>query len=302
MDGDLSALCHPMLPVRRAAGGGSLAAIEISLPRRLYAMNIAPSRYRDSSGRAIMNETKSNEYHGMLFGCSCCAGGIHQRKAIRQWSRRGFLSTGIAGALATTLALPQRARAQSTLSPDAALQALLDGNKRFAEKRLTSFNEDLAMLQQNTVAKQEPFAGVLACADSRVPVELVFDQTIGHLFVARVAGNVATSEIIASLEYGAAVLGTKAILVLAHANCGAIKATIEGKAEPGQISQLYAPIRPAVEAAGSDPTAVSKANAKIQAHLLATASPVLAGLIKESKLKIAAGYFDLASGTVSLVG
>jgi len=73
-----------------------------------------------------MNETKSNEHHGMLFGCSCCAGGIHQRKAIRQWSRRGFLSTGIAGALATTLALPQRARAQSTLSPDAALQALLD--------------------------------------------------------------------------------------------------------------------------------------------------------------------------------
>ena len=137
-----------------------------------------------------MNETKSNEHHGMLFGCSCCAGGIHQRKAIRQWSRRGFLSTGIAGALATTMALPQRARAQSTLSPDAALQALLDGNKRFAEKRLTSFNEDLAILQQNTVAKQEPFAGVLACADSRVPVELVFDQTIGHLFVARVAGVV----------------------------------------------------------------------------------------------------------------
>jgi carbonic anhydrase len=289
-----------MLPMQ--AGGGSLAAIEISLPRRLYAMNIDPNRHRDSIGWTIMNETKSNEHHGVLFGCSCCAGGIHQAKMIRQWSRRGFLATGIAGALATTLALPQRARAQSTLSPDAALQALLDGNKRFAEKRLTSVNEDLAILQQNTVAKQEPFAGVLACADSRVPVELVFDQTIGHLFVARVAGNVATSEIIASLEYGAAVLGTKAILVLGHANCGAIKATIEGKAEPGQISQLYAPIRPAVEAAGSDPTAVSKANAKFQAHLLATASPLLAGLIKEAKLKIAAGYFDLATGTVSLVG
>ena len=249
-----------------------------------------------------MNEAKSNESHGVVFGCGCCADGIHRATTIRQWSRRGFLSTGIAGALATTMGLPQRANAQSILSPDAALQALLDGNKRFAERKLTSLNEDLAILQQNTVAKQEPFAGVLACADSRVPVELVFDQTIGHLFVARVAGNVATSEIIASLEYGAAVLGTKAILVLAHAHCGAIKATIEGKAAPGQISQLYAPIRPAVEAAGGDLVAASKANAKIQAHLLATASPLLAGLIKEAKLKIAAGYFDLASGTVSLVG
>jgi carbonic anhydrase len=249
-----------------------------------------------------MNETKSNESQGISFGCSCCAGGIHRATIIRQWSRRGFLSTGIAGAVATTMGLPQRANAQNTLSPDAALQALLDGNKRFAEKRLTSFTEDLAILQQNTVAKQEPFAGVLACADSRVPVELVFDQTIGHLFVNRVAGNVATSEIIASLEYGAAVLGTKAILVLAHANCGAIKATMDGKAVPGQISQLYAPIRPAVEAAGGDLVAASKANAKIQAHLLATASPLLAGLIKEAKLKIAAGYFDLASGTVTLVG
>jgi carbonic anhydrase len=223
---------------------------------------------------------------------------------MRQWSRRGFLRTGVAGALATTmadLALPKGARAQSTLSPDAALQAMLDGNKRFVEKRLTSFNEDLAILKQNTVAKQEPFASVLSCADSRVPVELLFDQTIGHLFVNRVAGNIATSEIIASLEYGAGVLGTKTILVLGHGGCGAVKATIEGKAVPGQISQLYAPIRPAVEAAGNDLDAAIKANAKIQANLLATASPLLAGLIKEGKLKVAAGYYDLASGKVSLL-
>jgi len=242
----------------------------------------------------IMKETPSTRPHSASVGCGCCSHG--------QWSRRGFLSTGIAGALAATLPSPQRARAQTTLSPDAALQTMMDGNKRFAEKRMTSFDEDLAILKQNTVAKQEPFASVLACADSRVPVELIFDQTIGHLFVARVAGNVATPDMIATLEYGAAVLGTKAILVLAHANCGAIKATIDGKAVPGQISLLYAPIRPAVEAAGSDVVAASKANAKIQAHLLATASPLLAGLIKEAKLKIAAGYYDLASGTVSLLG
>ncbi len=182
------------------------------------------------------------------------------------------------------------------------MQALLDGNKRFVEKRLNSCSEDLAILKENTVAKQEPFAAILSCADSRVPVELIFDQSIGHLFVTRVAGNVATSEIIASLEYGAAVLGTKAILVLGHANCGAVKATIEGKAVPGQISQLYALLRPAVDAASGDLDAAIKANAKIQAHLLATASPLLAGLIKEAKMKIAAGYYALDSGVVTLLG
>ena len=123
-------------------------------------------------------------------------------------SRRGFLWTGVKGAVAATAlgaAWPVRASAQTRLTPDAALQQLLEGNRRFVDKRLTSFDEDLAILKQNTVEKQEPFAAVLSCADSRVPVELVFDQSIGHMFVVRVAGNIATSEIVASLEYGAAV-------------------------------------------------------------------------------------------------
>lgn len=225
-------------------------------------------------------------------------------KRIAPLTRRGFLWTGVKGAVAATAfgaALRGRASAQSVLSPDAALQRLLAGNQRFVDKRLTSFDEDLAILKQNTVEKQEPFAAVLACADSRVPVELVFDQTIGHLFVVRVAGNIATSEIIASLEYGAAVLGTRVIMVLGHGNCGAVKATIEGKAVPGQISQLYAPLRPAVDAAGNNLDAAVKANAKIQATLIATASPVMTSLIKEGKLKIVAGYYDLGSGTVTVL-
>jgi carbonic anhydrase len=208
------------------------------------------------------------------------------------------------GALAATAlgaAWPARASAQSQLTPDAALQQLLDGNKRFVDKRLTSFDEDLAILKENTVDKQEPFAAVLSCADSRVPVELVFDQSIGHLFVARVAGNLATSEIIASLEYGAAVLGTKVILVMGHGSCGAVKAAIEGKAVPGQISQLFAPIRPAVEAAGNNLEAAIKANAQIQAKVIATASPLVAGMIKEGKLKVAAAYYDLGRGTVTVL-
>ena len=179
------------------------------------------------------------------------------------------------------------------------MKALADGNKRFAEGRMTSFDEDLGILKAKTADKQEPFAAVLSCADSRVPVELVFDQSIGHLFVTRVAGNIATSAIIASLEYGTAVLGTKAIMVLGHANCGAVKAAIEAKAVPGQISALYRYIQPAVDQAGSDLEMAIKANAKIQAALLRRSSPVLAEQLKQNRLKIVAGYYDLASGTVT---
>ena len=95
------------------------------------------------------------------------------------------------------------------------------------------------ILKEHTVDKQELFAAVLACADSRVPVELVFDQTIGHIFVARVAGNMVTPEIIATLEYGVVVLGVKILLVVGHRNCGAVKAAINAATVPGQISALY---------------------------------------------------------------
>jgi len=192
------------------------------------------------------------------------------------------MALGSAAALATPLAgllAASPARAQTKLAPDTALDQLMAGNARFVSGRLTSFDADLDILRQQTVAKQEPFAAVLSCADSRVPVELVFDQSIGHLFVARIAGNVCTPEIIASLEYGAAVLGAAAIVVLGHSGCGAVRATIEAKSVPGQISALYAPLRPAVERAGVDLEAAIRANAQIQADLLRTASPVIAELV-----------------------
>jgi carbonic anhydrase len=223
-------------------------------------------------------------------------------------SRRFFLRASVAGTaaaglggLGVELAAPDAAWAQSTLSPEAALQTLMDGNRRFTEGRLTSFDDDLALLKQKTVEKQEPFAAVLSCADSRVPVELVFDQSIGRVFVVRVAGSIATSELIASLEYGAAVLGTKAIMVLGHGNCGAVKATIDAKPVPGQISTLYRYIRPAVDQAGSNVDAVSKASAKIQATLLREASPVLADLIKQKQLTVVAAFYDVANGRVALL-
>src|ERR1700728_4798287 len=128
-------------------------------------------------------------------------------------------------------------------NPEAALEELIAGNLRFISGRTSSYRRDLAFLQQ-MMEKQEPFAAVLSCSDSRVPVEVVFDQTIGQLFVARVAGNIVTPEIIASLEYAVAVLGTNTILVMGHSRCGAVTAAIqrqavEGTSFPGQIRALF---------------------------------------------------------------
>jgi carbonic anhydrase len=237
--------------------------------------------------------------------CRCINCSREQRGGVKplDLSRRGFLCSAFAGAAVALAgaASVRPASAQSALSPEAALQAMMDGNQRYANGQLQSLNEDLAILKAKTVEKQEPFAAVLSCADSRVPVEFVFDQSIGQLFVVRVAGNVTTPEITASLEYGVAVLGTRVVMVLGHSNCGAVKATIEGKAVPGQIGALYAPIWPAVNEAGPNLDAAIDANARIQATLLSQASPIIAGAIKEGKLKVVPARYDIASGKVSLL-
>jgi carbonic anhydrase len=229
-----------------------------------------------------------------------------QTALIEPASRRQFLQMAVSGTVAgfaahVEFASPSAALAQDSLSPDGALKELIAGNQRFVSGRLTAHEHDLAILKQKNIEKQEPFAGILSCADSRVPVEMVFDQSIGHVFVTRIAGNIVTSEIMASLEYGAAVLGIKVILVMGHSNCGAVKATIQGKPVPGQISALYPHIQPAVDQAGTDLEAATKANAKLQAALLREASPVLGGLIKDGKLKIAAGFYDIGAGKVTLL-
>src|SRR5271156_4988345 len=191
--------------------------------------------------------------------------------------------------------------AEKKLSP--ALEELLAGNRRFTSGRTSAYRRDLAMLQQ-TLEKQEPFAAVLSCSDSRVPVEVVFDQTIGQLFVTRVAGNMVTPEIVASLEYAVAVLGTHTILVMGHSRCGAvtaaIQATYQGQVVPGQISALFPHIEPAVKQAGPDLEPTVRANALLQAARLRE-SPLLAAMVAEGKLIIAAGYFDLRTGAVTLL-
>jgi carbonic anhydrase len=222
-------------------------------------------------------------------------------------NRRQFLQTALAGAVVgiaaqsgIPLASARGVDLRRKLSPDEALEELLAGNQRFAANRLTSIEHDLTILKEHTVDKQEPFAAVLACADSRVPVELVFDQSIGHIFVTRVAGNIVTPEIIASLEYGVAVLKVSALLVLGHANCGAVKAAMKADAVPGQISSLYPPLRPAVEQSAGNLDKAIIANARLQADLLRTSSTVIRQAVTAGTLKVASGVYDLATGKVTI--
>jgi len=218
----------------------------------------------------------------------------------------GAIGTGILAARAgAELAAPEPVIAQTAtdLTPAAALQRLMDGNRRFVERRRQNPNQTLARVTQ-VAQTQTPFAAILGCADSRFPSEIIFDQGIGDLFVCRVAGNVATPEEKGSLEFGTLVLGAKILLVVGHERCGAVKATIDGAAVPGQIGSLLDAIRPAVQSTKNDPgdhlENAGKANATLQARRLRE-SPVISQLIAENKLDVRAAYYDLDTGTVTLL-
>ena len=218
----------------------------------------------------------------------------------------GAIGTGILAARAgAELAAPEPVIAETAtdLTPAAALQRLMDGNQRFVERRRQNPNQDLARVSE-VAQTQRPYAAILGCADSRFPSEIIFDQGIGDLFVCRVAGNVATPEEIGSLEFGTAVLGAKILLVVAHERCGAVKATIEGNSVPGQIGSLLDAIKPAVESTKNKPgdrlENACKANAVLQARRLKD-SPVISGLIAQNKLDVRAAYYDLDTGTVTLL-
>lgn len=221
--------------------------------------------------------------------------------------RRVFLQTvlssaavGVVAQAGIELLAPSTMNGQTKLTPDSALQELMAGNQRFAANQPTSIEHDLTVLKEKTVDKQEPFAAVLSCADSRVPVELVFDQTIGHIFVTRVAGNLVTPEIIGSLEYGVAALGVKVLVVLGHSGCGAVKAAMKADTVPGQISSLYPHLRRAVEQSNGSFEKAIEANARIQAELLRTSSTVIRDAVKAGGLQVTAGVYDLATGKVTL--
>ena len=216
----------------------------------------------------------------------------------------GAIGTGILAARAgAELAAPEPAIAQNDITPLAALQKLIDGNRRFVQRRRQNPNQDLARVTE-VAQTQKPFAAILGCADSRFPSEIIFDQGIGDLFVCRVAGNVATPEEKGSLEFGTLVLGAKVLMVIGHERCGAVKAAIEGGELPGQIGSLTAAIKPAVETSKNQPgdkveNAV-KENVRLQIENLKK-SPVISQLIQERKLIVIGGYYDLDTGAVSIV-
>jgi carbonic anhydrase len=225
------------------------------------------------------------------------------RRRMLQFGAGAVGTTVIASALGHEIVSAPPAIAQNKMTPDAALRQLISGNQRFVAQKRKSPNQDVVRLKE--VAKgQKPYAAILGCADSRVPSEIVFDQGLGDLFVCRVAGNVATPEEIGSLEFGTAVLGTKVIVVMGHERCGAVDATIKGASVPGQIGSLLDAIRPSLARAkglpGDPLENACKANIAYQVEQLKK-SPVLTDLITAGKLKIVGGYYDLDTGTVSLV-
>ncbi|MEH2398770.1 carbonic anhydrase [Nostoc sp.] len=216
----------------------------------------------------------------------------------------GAIATGVLTAgLGSNLLAAEKKPVEEDITPDKALQELLDGNERFAKRKRRNPDQTYSRLVE--VAKgQKPFASILGCADSRVPSEIVFDQGLGDLFVCRIAGNIATTQQIGSLEFGSLVLGTKVIMVVGHKRCGAVQAAIKGAPVPGQIGSLLEAIKPSVESSKDQPgdkvENACKANVLAQVKKLKSSS-VLSELIKGDKLKIVGGYYDLDTGEISIV-
>jgi carbonic anhydrase len=222
------------------------------------------------------------------------------RRSLLAWAGAGAVGAAAVGAAIFNPAAAWAGDAPRPATPDEALAKLEEGNARFIAGKTLEPNRDLARLKE-VAPKQAPFAAFLGCADSRVPIEIIFDQGFGDLFVTRIAGNVADPAIIGSLEFGCLVLGAKVLYVLGHSNCGAVAATIKGDAVPGQISTLYQHLRPATKAAKGDLDTAIRDNVRIQAGILSEASPVLAELIKGGKLKVTGGVYDLGTGKVTSV-
>ena len=193
------------------------------------------------------------------------------------------------------------------LSPDASLKRLLEGNERYV--RGDTRPHDFKREREALVGGQNPFAAVLSCADSRIAPEYAFDSGRGDLFVCRVAGNFASAETIASMEYAVAVLATPLILVLGHDKCGAVDATIKSlkddKPLPGHMPSLVAAIAPAVSAVspeGGDTLARAiRQNVIDTVAKLKSATPILSAAVKQNKLKVVGGVYRLTDGKVHML-
>ena len=196
---------------------------------------------------------------------------------------------------------------QDALTPMDAYNLLVDGNKRYMDAQ--SEGIDIDSLRADSVNGQNPHSIVLSCIDSRVVVEQVFDQALGDIFVARVAGNFVNTDIAASMEYACGVAGSKLIVVLGHEGCGAVKAACDN-VELGNITSLLSNITPAVDTVkGSsstphDSSNTSFVNAAIDENVTQTIdqirsmSPILKDLEDQGQIQIKGGVYKLASGKV----
>ena len=198
----------------------------------------------------------------------------------------------------------QTQESQAAMTPAAALERLKEGNLRFASN--TAKRRDWSAKVLATAPGQFPFAAVLGCMDSRVPVEVVFDQGIGDVFGVRVAGNVVNDDELGSLEYAVKV-GTKLIVVLGHTGCGAVKGALDG-VELGNLTGLLAKIHPAVAAAGcSDAkdeacvTKVAEKNVRQSVKEIRDRSPYLKKYLDEGKVELVGGMYDVATGKVTFL-
>ena len=197
---------------------------------------------------------------------------------------------------------------ENVLSPEAALTRLVKGNERYVEGAMR--RHDFKRERETLVGGQNPYAAILSCADSRIAPEYAFDSSRGDLFVCRVAGNFASDETVASLEYAVAVLRTPLILVLGHEACGAVDATIKSlrddKPLPGHMPSLVTAIAPAVKAASSqsgDPLINAiRQNVLDNVAKLRSSSPILSSAVNDKKLQVVGGIYRLGSGKVELTG
>jgi len=185
-----------------------------------------------------------------------------------------------------------------------ALDRLLAGNARFVASRMEHPNCSPGRRAQ-LLAGQKPFAAVLGCADSRIPPEVVFDQGLGDLFVIRVAGNVATDHIIASIEYAVAHLNVPLMMVLGHSCCGAVTATLQGHTTEGHLPELAALIEPACRDAQKTPgdpiDRAARLLARQTAIRLQEESAIIAAAVAAERVRLVAAYYDLESGRVEVL-
>lgn len=201
---------------------------------------------------------------------------------------------------------------QKALKPDEVLADLMAGNKRFVDGATTNHKNTKAEVEA-TAKGQFPQAVILSCLDSRVPVELVFDQNIGDVFVARVAGNIENEDILGSMEFATKAAGAKLVMVLGHEACGAVKGACD-HVKMGNLTALLEKIKPAVDASAKDfpedernsknkkfVEAVVLKNVEITLADIRKNSPILAEMEKNGEIKLVGGIYNLQTGAVELL-